>query len=74
MPAYLAFQLWNVASEIPCLRQKTQHFCAGLGFLQNRNDLLFAQPLPLHVRRSLQVADATSQPYYVRGACHAACS
>ena len=32
------------------LAAQIQHLRTGLGFLQNRNDLLFAEPLLLHVR------------------------
>src|SRR5437867_2027695 len=43
-------------------------FRTSLGFLQDRNDLLVAESLLLHVRLSLRLADSTSEPHYFRGA------
>ncbi len=49
MPPYLAFQLYSVASETPCLRAKIGGLAASLVLLQHPNDLLFRKPCSLHL-------------------------
>src|ERR1041385_9419177 len=50
MPPYLAFQLYSVASEIPCLRARSGRLRAGLVLAEYRDDLLLGEPNPLIVR------------------------
>ena len=52
-PPYLAFQLYSVASETPYLRARSAALAPASCSPQNRDDLLFRKPLPLH-RPSLQ--------------------
>ena len=40
MPPYLAFQLYSVASETPCLRARSRRLRPSLVLLQHPNDLL----------------------------------
>ena len=44
MPPYLAFQLYSVASEIPCLRARSAVFAPASCSRRHRNDLLFREP------------------------------
>jgi hypothetical protein len=54
MPPYLAFQLYSVASEMPCLQARSAVFAPRpRARAQNRNDLIFREPAALH-RPSLQ--------------------
>jgi hypothetical protein len=48
MPPYLAFQLYSVASDTPCLRARSA-VLAPLMLLQHTDNHLFREPCALHL-------------------------